>query len=80
MSSSLIDAAEAAVVAHFATQLAGRLGERHVVDRTRALCDEARRAVRLLLAEAPAAARADAAAPRAADARPHLADRVAARG
>lgn len=53
MANPLIDAAEAAVVAHFATQLAGRLEERHLVDRTRALCDQARRAVRLLLEDAP---------------------------
>lgn len=56
MSSSLMETAEAAVVAHYAAQLAGRLEERHVVERTRALCDQARRAVRILLGEgAPAA-------------------------
>ncbi len=65
MPNSLVDAAEAAVVAHFAVQLAGRLDERHVVERVKALCDDARRAVRLLAADgapAPARARAPAAA------------------
>lgn len=80
MPNSLLDAAEAAVVAHFATQLAGRLGERHIVDKTRALCDDARRAVRLLLAEAAPAARTEPAPHRPPEARPHLVDRSAARG
>lgn len=58
MPNPLIHAAEAAVVAHFATQLAGRLEERHFVEKTRAQCDQARRAIRILLAEdAPATAR-----------------------
>jgi hypothetical protein len=56
MPSDLVHAADAAVVAHYAMLLAGRLEQRHLVDRTRALCDEARRAVRLLLADGATAA------------------------
>jgi hypothetical protein len=68
---TVVEAAEAAVIAHFAAQLAGRLEERHFVERTRALCDQARRAVRLLAAEPAAAAQSAAAAPhRAGAARP----------
>lgn len=52
MQNPLIQSAEAAVVAHYAALLAGRLDQRHLVERTRALCDEARRAVRILLGEA----------------------------
>jgi hypothetical protein len=51
---TVVEAAEAAVIAHFAALLAGRLEERHFVERTRALCDQARRAVRLLAEPAPA--------------------------
>lgn len=61
MPNSLIDAAEAAVVAHFASQLAGRLDEAHVVTKMKAMCDEARQAVRLLLADAAPALKTDAA-------------------
>jgi hypothetical protein len=49
MPNALIDAAEAAVIAHYATQLAGRLDQGAYVEKMKDMCDEARRAVRLLV-------------------------------